>query len=81
MNIENAAFYYGEAAKLEDDPELYRKQGALFLQAEKYSAAVKALQKALDLDIKETGKTNMSLAKLTSTSVNLTKRIMQCLQL
>lgn len=63
MNIENAAFYYGEAAKLENSAELYRKQGALLLQAEKYSAAVKALKKALDLDIKEKGKTHMSLAQ------------------
>lgn len=63
LNIESAAFYYGEAAKLENDPELYRKQGALLLQAEKYSGAVKALKKALELEIKETGKTNMSLAQ------------------
>lgn len=63
MNIEQAAFYYGEAAKLENSAELYRKQGALLLQAEKYSASVKALQKALELDIKDKGKTNMSLAQ------------------
>ncbi len=56
-----SAYYYGEAAKLSSDPEHYRKQGTLLLGAEKYSEAIKALQKALDEGSKKTGSVNMAM--------------------
>ena len=63
MQYKEAAIYYGEAAAFDNDAELYRKQGALFLQAEEYTRAVKALNKALDAGLKAKGKANMSLAQ------------------
>lgn len=60
-NYSKAANYYGEAAKLSDDPDHYRKQGILLLAAEKYKAAVKPLQTALDKGIDGKGRVHMAL--------------------
>ena len=56
-----AASYYGQAAALSSDPEHFRKQGTLLLGAEKYSQALKALQKALDNGSKKKGSVHMAM--------------------
>jgi tetratricopeptide (TPR) repeat protein len=56
-----AAKYYGEAAKMNSDPDLYRKQGTLLLTAEKYSDALAALQKALDEGADDRGRIHMAM--------------------
>lgn len=42
-----AAYYYGKAADLTNDADLYRKQGTLLLAAEDYKGAISALNKSL----------------------------------
>ncbi|MBC3767778.1 tetratricopeptide repeat protein [Neptunicella marina] len=44
---DKAAYYYGKAAELSGDLDLYRKQGTLLLAAEDYKGAVAALNKSL----------------------------------
>jgi tetratricopeptide (TPR) repeat protein len=61
QEILKAAKVYGELAKLTNDARHYRKQGALLLQAEKYSQSVEPLTKALELDNKDKGKIYISL--------------------
>ena len=56
-----AAKYYGEAAKMNSDPDLYRKQGTLLLTAEKYSDALTALQQALDEGADDRGRIHMAM--------------------
>ena len=46
--FKEAADYYGQAALLGSDPDLYQKQGMVYYALEKYSDAIVALQKALD---------------------------------
>ena len=46
-----AAEYYGELAKLTNDADAYRRQGSSLILAEKYSAAVVALNKALEAGV------------------------------
>lgn len=60
-HYEKAAKYYGDAAKLTNDPDHYRKQGTLLLSAEKYPEALAALQKALDLGIEDKGDVHMAM--------------------
>lgn len=62
-DVEKAAKYYEEAAKFDDDAELYRKAGALLLQSEKFSAAVIRLNKALDLGSDKKGTIYSDLAE------------------
>lgn len=56
-----AAKYYGEAAALENDPDLYRKQGVLLLSAEDYKGAIKALDKALEEGADQEGRIHIAL--------------------
>ncbi|MBQ4847963.1 tetratricopeptide repeat protein [Pseudoalteromonas sp. MMG005] len=62
-NLISAAKYYEEAAKFDDDAELYRKAGSLLLSKQKYSAAVKKLNKALELGTDKKGMTYSDLAE------------------
>lgn len=56
-----AAKYYGEAAAISSDPEHFSKQGTLLLGAEKYSAAITALEKSLDSGAKKKGFVHMAI--------------------
>ena len=62
-DIEKAAKYYEEAAKFDDDAELYRKAGSLLLQSQNYGAAVVRLNKALELGSDKTGSIYTDLAE------------------
>ncbi|TMP42416.1 hypothetical protein CWB96_11370 [Pseudoalteromonas citrea] len=62
-NLKTAAKFYEEAAKFDDDAELYRKAGSLLLTEQKFSAAVKKLNKALELGVKKKGTTYTDLAE------------------
>ncbi|WP_371377307.1 hypothetical protein [Thalassotalea aquiviva] len=63
QEVETAAKYFGETAKISNDPKHYRRQGMLLQQAQQYDAATQALQKALDLDIDDKGRVYMTLAE------------------
>ena len=63
QEIEKAAKYYEEAAKFDDDAELYRKAGSLLLQSQNYSAAVVRLNKALELGSDKKGTIYTDLAE------------------
>ncbi|WP_371192793.1 tetratricopeptide repeat protein [Glaciecola sp. SC05] len=56
-----AAKYYEQAGRLTNDPDNFRKQGALLLTAEDYKGAIAALNAALDANIAEEGKVHFSL--------------------
>lgn len=56
-----AAKYYGEAAKLNPDPDYYRKQGILLLAAEDYKGSLKALQAALDAGADQEGRIHIAM--------------------
>lgn len=62
-DIEKAAKYYEEAAKFDDDAELYRKAGSLLLQSENFSAAIVRLNKALELGSDKKGTIYSDLAE------------------
>ena len=62
-HLKTAAKYYEEAAKFDDDAELYRKAGSLLLTEQKYSAAVERLNKALELGTDKKGTTYSDLAE------------------
>lgn len=59
-----AASYYGEAAKLNSDPDYYRKQGILLLAAEDYKGSLKALQAALDNGAEESEQGRIHIAMM-----------------
>lgn len=63
QEVKTAAKYFGETAKLSNDPKHYRRQGMLLQQSEQYSAAAVALQKAIDLGIEDKGRVYMTLAE------------------
>jgi tetratricopeptide (TPR) repeat protein len=63
QHIDKAAKYYGELAKITGDAKHYNKQGSLLKQDEQYKKAVKALNKAIELGIKDKGRTYMSIAE------------------
>ncbi|MFA3789714.1 tetratricopeptide repeat protein [Aliiglaciecola sp. SL4] len=56
-----AASYYEKAAKVENDADLYRKQGILLLAAEDYKGSINALQKALDNGADQTGRIHIAM--------------------
>ncbi|KAA1159561.1 tetratricopeptide repeat protein [Pseudoalteromonas fuliginea] len=62
-DLVKAAKYYEEAAKFDEDAELYRKAGSLLLQSEKFSAAVVRLNKALELGSDKKGTIYSDLAE------------------
>lgn len=45
--FKKAAKYYGEAAKIENDSDLYRKQGIALMAIEDFKGAVKAFEKSI----------------------------------
>ncbi|WP_395342146.1 tetratricopeptide repeat protein [Ningiella sp. W23] len=57
----DAAKYYEQAAQMTNDPEFYRKEGALLLTAEDYKGAISALEKSLEMGIDDTAKVHFSL--------------------
>lgn len=59
--MSKAAKYFGEAAKLSDKPYLYRREGEMYFQAEKFPQAVTALQKALDKKVENEGSVLLTL--------------------
>jgi len=63
QHINKAAKYYGELAKMTNSAKHYRKQGMLLKQDEQFSKAVVALNKALELGIKNEGRIYMSIAE------------------
>ncbi len=63
LNINKAAKYYGELAKMTNEAKHYRKQGMLLKQDEQYSKAVKAFNKALKLGVKNKGQIQIALAE------------------
>ena len=62
-DIDKAAKYYGELAKMTNEAKHYSKQGSLLAQDEQFKKAVVALEKALDLGVKNKGRTYMSIAE------------------
>lgn len=56
-----AGAYYGQAAKMASDPDLYRKQGILLLSAEDYKGAIKALELALENNADQKGRIHIAL--------------------
>jgi len=58
-----AAKYYGEAGKLANDGDLFRKQANVFMQLEQFKNAAAAYQKAIDAGVKRKGAVYMGLAE------------------
>ena len=58
-----AAKYFGEAAVIENDADLYRRQGNVLMGVEDYKGAVVAYEKALAAGIKTKGKVYMGIAE------------------
>ncbi|WP_085299126.1 tetratricopeptide repeat protein [Cognaticolwellia mytili] len=63
QHIGKAASYYGELAKMTNLAKHYSKQGMLLKQDEQFKAAIVALNKALELGVKNKGKLHMSIAE------------------
>jgi len=63
QHIDKAAKYYGEIAKMTNLAKHYSKQGMLLKQDEQFKAAIVALNKALELGVKDEGKLHMSIAE------------------
>ncbi len=63
QHVATAAKYYGELAKMTNEAKHYRKQGMLLKQDEQFSKAIPALNKALELGIKNKGRIYMSIAE------------------
>ncbi|MCA1928737.1 lipopolysaccharide assembly protein LapB [Rheinheimera sp.] len=61
--MDKAAQYYGESAQLDNDGDAYRRQGSSLILAEKYSAAVVALNKALEAGVKAKGPVYLALVE------------------
>jgi tetratricopeptide (TPR) repeat protein len=63
QNIDKAASYYGELAKMTNLAKHYSKQGMLLKQDEQFKPAIVALNKALELGVKNKGRLHMSIAE------------------
>ena len=63
QHIDKAAKYYGELAKMTNLAKHYSKQGMLLKQDEQFKTAIVALNKALELGVKNEGKLHMSIAE------------------
>ncbi len=63
QHVGTAAKYYGELAKMTNEAKHYRKQGMLLKQDEQFSKAIPALNKALELGVKDKGRIYMSIAE------------------
>ncbi|WP_206484451.1 hypothetical protein [Thalassotalea sp. G2M2-11] len=62
-NIDKAAKYYGQLAKMTNEAKHYGKQGSLLAQDEQFKKAVVALNKAIELGVKNKGRTYMAIAE------------------
>jgi hypothetical protein len=63
QHIDKAAKYYGELAKMTGESRHYRKQGMLLKQDEQFSAAIIAFDKALERDVRGSGRVYQSIAE------------------
>lgn len=63
QHIDKAAKYYGDLAKMTNLAKHYSKQGMLLKQDEQFKPAIVALNKALELGVKNKGKLHMSIAE------------------
>jgi len=63
QHVGTAAKYYGELAKMTNEAKHYRKQGMLLKQDEQFSKAIPALEKSLELGVKNKGRIYMSIAE------------------
>ena len=63
QEIDKAAKYYGELAKMTNEAKHYSKQGMLLKQDEQFKPAIVALKKALELGVKNKGRLYMSIAE------------------
>jgi len=63
QNIDKAASYYGEMAKMTNLAKHYSKQGMLLKQSEQFKPAIVALNKAIELGVKNEGRLQMSIAE------------------
>ncbi|WP_286233045.1 tetratricopeptide repeat protein [Thalassotalea sediminis] len=63
QEIDKAAKYYSELAKMTNDSKHYAKLGTLLAQDEQFKKAIVAIEKALSLGAKDKGRLNMSLAE------------------
>lgn len=63
QHIDKAARYYGEVAKMTNLAKHYSKQGMLLKQDEQFKKAIVALNKALELGVKDEGRVHMSIAE------------------
>ena len=63
MNIDMAAKYYAELAKLTGEAKHYSKTGVLLAQDEQFKKAVVALDKAISLNAKNKGRLYMAMAE------------------
>lgn len=63
QEIDTAANYFSELAKMTNDPKHYAKLGSLLSQDEQYKKAIVALNKALKLGANNKGRLNMNLAE------------------
>ncbi|RVT45345.1 hypothetical protein EMM73_13905 [Rheinheimera sediminis] len=61
--MDKAAQYYGESAQLDNDADAYRRQGSSLILAEKYPAAIVALNKSLDAGVKVKGPVYLALVE------------------
>jgi tetratricopeptide (TPR) repeat protein len=59
--FKTAASYFGQAAKVASDPELYRRQGSMLLSAGDYKGAVEALNMSLVNNEESQGKVHYAL--------------------
>lgn len=60
--IQTAAKYYGQAAAMDDDGEIYLKQGRLLAMLEQQKPAISAFKKALAAGLKNPGEADFELA-------------------
>jgi tetratricopeptide (TPR) repeat protein len=63
QEIDKAAKYFGELAKMTNEAKHYSKQGMLLKQDEQFKPAIVALKKALELGVKNKGRLHMSIAE------------------
>jgi tetratricopeptide (TPR) repeat protein len=63
QEIDKAAKYFGELAKMTNEAKHYSKQGMLLKQDEQFKPAIVALKKALELGVKNEGRLYMSIAE------------------
>ncbi len=63
QHIDKAAVYYGELAKMTTSAKHYRKQGMLLKQDEQFAKAIVALNKAIELGVKNQGRIYNSIAQ------------------